>query len=241
MSSFQFKHFSIRQTNAAMKIGTDALLLGSLCTFNDARTLLDIGTGTGVLSMMLAQRFNPDSITALEINSEAVKDARFNFEQSPFKTEFNLLHQDLRVWNTEARFDGIISNPPFFENSSKSESNERNTARHTDDLPFDVLFSACSALLSETGRFWIIVPTTSRESSSMYAEAAQLYLNELIHIHGKLNRPVRIILAFSKQQSIVKERTLTVRDETGNYTNEYIELTRDFHSVDLASRQKGNQ
>ncbi len=241
MSSFQFKHFSIRQTNAAMKIGTDALLLGSLCEFNKSSKLLDIGTGTGVLSMMLAQRFNPSSITALEIDAGAVTDAQFNFDQSPFSTKFKLLHQNLLTWETSDCFDGIITNPPFFENSSKSESEQRNTARHTDDLPFEALLSVCSSLLNDSGCLWMIVPTTSLETILINAEASQLYPNKIIHIHGKLERPVRTILAFSKKKMTLSESVFTVRDEAGNYTTEYIERTHDFHSVDLASRQKNNQ
>ena len=241
MSSFQFKHFSIRQINAAMKIGTDALLLGSLCDFTHSEKLLDIGTGTGVLSMMLAQRFNPSSITALEIDAGAVTDAQFNFDQSLFSTELNLVHQDLRTWNTNERFDGIITNPPFFENSSKSESEQRNTARHTDDLPFEVLLSVCSNLLNDSGCLWMIVPTTALETILINAEASQLFPNKIIHVHGKPNRPVRIILAFTKIKMTFTESVFTVRDEAGNYTTEYIELTRDFHSVDLAIRQRDNQ
>jgi tRNA1Val (adenine37-N6)-methyltransferase len=234
MSSFRFREFSVRQTNAAMKVGTDAMLLGSLCRFISPLRILDIGTGTGVLSLMVAQRFQPDTITAIEIEPSAATDAAFNFSQANFTTCFELIEQDIRNWDTDTLYDGIISNPPFFEQSSKSGSHQRNLARHTDDLPFDDLVRIGARLLSPQGVFWIIVPTASLGTLTSSGEANGLYLQEIIHLHGKPETPVRVIVCFGKERCVPTASVFTIRNADGSYTDAYIALTKAFHAVDLS-------
>ena len=219
-----------------MKVGTDALLLGSLAEFNDPSSLLDLGTGTGVLSLMIAQRYPGLQVTALECDPLASTDARFNFEQEAFPTcSFNLLETDLRVWQSEQTFDAIISNPPYFGNSFKSQNTSRNTARHTDDtLSFSDLVNCVSQCLSEVGLFWVILPHEEQAAFEELCRKTGLFLQKNTTINGKPDHPVRVVLAFSRQQSVCSETMITVRDSTGNYTKEYIQLTREYHAKDLS-------
>jgi tRNA1Val (adenine37-N6)-methyltransferase len=234
MSVFRFREFSIQQTNAAMKVGTDAMLLGALCRFESPASILDIGTGTGVLSLMVAQRFRPEKVTAIEIEPSAVMDAAVNFSRAGFSTSFELIEQDIRQWKTDASFDGIISNPPFFEQSSKSNSHERNLARHTDELPFSDLMRISAKLLAPKGLLWIIVPTAALGTLTDAGETSGLYLQETVHLHGKPDTPVRTIVCFAKEPGEVTESVFIIRNVDGSYTEAYIALTRAFHAVDLS-------
>lgn len=239
MSSFRFKEFDIRQSNSAMKVGTDAMILGSICTFpNPPKTLLDIGAGTGVLSLMLAQRFESTTITAVEIDHSASDDAFYNFNQSPFSDRLNLVTKDIRLLTKLESFDAIISNPPFFENSSKSESHRRNLARHTDNLTYQDLLQLVASHLTSDGFFWVIVPYESFNSLCDLAKANALYTAHSVVIYGKPNKAIRVVVSFSKTESESTIDELTIRDGFGNYTESYIELTRQFHAVDLSDQNK---
>jgi len=233
MKPFGFKHFSIRQTQAAMKVGTDSMLLGALCNFEGASALLDIGTGTGVLALMIAQRFNPETLTAVEMDDLAFEDARENLEKNPFTTKIDLVHTDIRSFNPGKLFDGIITNPPFFENSSQSSNAERNLARHTNELSFEELFTVSSGLLKPSGKLWIILPADSTENNCKTAAKAGLFLQTLISIEGKPGKTVRSVMEFGKTTIPVTSSNFTVRNENGSYTDAYIELTKEFHGVDL--------
>ncbi|ASS48388.1 MAG: hypothetical protein A3D31_08510 [Candidatus Fluviicola riflensis] len=235
MSSFQFKEFAIRQSNSAMKVGTDAMVLGSICTFpKSPKNLLDIGTGTGVLSLMLAQRFKPNTITAVEIDQSASNDALYNFSQSPFSSKLTLVNEDIRFLNTTESFEAIISNPPFFENSSKSDSGQRNLARHTDYLSYLALLQIAASLLTSDGLLWIIVPFESFSLLCNLGKKNGLFVFHSVTINGKPDKPIRMVIAFSKTASASTTAELTIRDNSGNYTESYIDLTRSFHAVDLS-------
>ncbi|MDH4473309.1 MAG: methyltransferase [Fluviicola sp.] len=239
MSSFRFKEFDIRQSNSAMKVGTDAMILGSICTFpKSPKNILDIGTGTGVLSLMLAQRFEPTTITAVEIDQSASDDALFNFSKSPFSSKLNLVNKDIRLLKPGELFDAIISNPPFFENSSKSESDQRNLARHTDNLAYQELLQIVASNLTSDGLFWVIVPYESFHSLCDFGKENAMYVSHSIIIYGKPNKPIRVVIAFSKTAAQSTTSELTIRDDFGKYTEAYIELTRQFHAVDLSDQNK---
>ncbi|MBI3238865.1 MAG: methyltransferase [Flavobacteriia bacterium] len=221
-----------------MKVGTDSMILGSICTFLESpKNILDIGTGTGVLSLMLAQRFEPETITAVEIDEAASKDAQYNFNESNFLTTFNLVTEDIRLMKTDLTFDAIISNPPFFENSSKSLSNQRNLARHTDNLSYIDLLEIVASRLTNSGLFWVIVPYEVFDLLCDIGNDYDLSVFQYITIYGKPDKPIRSVIAFSKSPHQLTTGELTIRDAFGNYTEAYIELTKSFHSVDL-SREK---
>lgn len=233
MSVFQFKHFHIHQANTALKVGTDSMILGSLCNWENPSHLLDIGTGTGVLALMCAQRFAFQSVTGLEISEEAFVDAQINAANNPFPPAISVIRQAVQEYDPGTTFDAIISNPPFFENSSKNHDAQKSLARHTESLSFAELIAAISRLLSTEGKAWMILPHESQEHIMQLGLDHQLFVSDLIHLSGKPERPTRIILAFTKQQAVVCESSLCIRNENGTYTEEYKELTREFHDREL--------
>ena len=158
MSIFKFKRFTIQQSNAALKVGTDAMVLGSLSHWDSPGHLLDVGTGTGVLALMCAQRYNFGNITAIDISKDAIADAIENASNSPFKSSITVLNCSLQDLEGKELFDAIISNPPYFENSMKNANDQLTLARHTDSLSFEELLENIYRLLTANGLAWIIVP-----------------------------------------------------------------------------------
>lgn len=233
MSTFQFKHFSIHQQNTALKVGTDAMLLGSLCEWEKPKRLLDIGTGTAVLVLMCSQRFSFEQIVALEIEPNAAKEAELNAKNSPFPSPITVVLSSVQDYQPEQLFDAIISNPPFFENSLKNENEQLGLARHTDALSYSDLVSNISRLLSENGRAWMILPNSSEDTLAELAKQNKLFINRLIRLEGKPGKHVRTIFSLSKQEQEMIVSRFTIRDETGNYTSEYKVVTREFHDREL--------
>ncbi len=228
---FHFKYFSIHQDHAAQKVGTDAMILGSLCDFQENGLLLDIGTGTGVLSLMLAQRFEPKKIVALEIDSQSIQDAELNFSNSPFITPIDLVHNSIQQFNSDELFDGIISNPPFFNNSTKSKSSSINHARHTDSLSYSELLEGIDRLLKKEGVAWVILPIEEENRWKVEVDKMnELFINEWIVVFGKPKTPKRFICSITRYQTEISRQTLTIRNENETYSEEYISLTSEFHN-----------
>ena len=233
MSVFKFKHFQIQQDHAALKVGTDSMLLGSLCRWDNPKRLLDIGTGTGVLALMCAQRFALHEIIGLEISEPAVVDAQINAGNNPFSTKISILNQAVQEYQSTEGFDAIISNPPFFENSSKNPDDHKSLARHTESLSFTELMQAISRLLTPNGKAWIIVPFESTENLIELAWKNGLFASDLVEISGKPGKLSRAVLAFEKQPITTKLYSLCIRTETGSYTEAYKVLTKEFHDREL--------
>lgn len=233
MSSFQFKYFSIQQSRAALKVGTDAMLLGSLCSWENPKRLLDIGTGTGVLSLMCAQRFSFEEIIAIELDHQALLDAKKNAAQNPFNTPITVFHHNILDFKTEQLFDAIICNPPYFEGSLKNDNQHKAMARHTDVLPFDQLFFKISSLLTKDGSAWFILPLTAIPNCELIWKNFELHVIKRIFIHGKPNKPVRMIVCISKIKKTIQESTFTIRNSNNSYSDAYKELTREFHNRPL--------
>lgn len=230
MSVFNFKHFSVQQTNSAMKVGTDAMLLGSLASNNDPVSILDIGTGTGVVALMLSQRYPGANVKAVEIDELAGEEARSNFNNSPFKERLSLEVVDFLDFQTDERFDLIVSNPPFFKDSLLSPVEQRSKARHAYSLPPEQFLQNVSELLSDTGRVEVIIPSVLGMEWIEIAGAIGLFANRMIWVCGKEGEgPIRLVLSLSKNFSELEEINFTVRDLNSKYTVEYIELTKDFH------------
>lgn len=235
MSTFQFKHFSVSQANATMKVGTDAMLLGSSVDDERPSSILDIGTGTGVIALMLAQRFAEAKVIGLEIDDEACQEAKINFEQSPWKDRLETIHGDILDIQFDDRFDLIVSNPPYYENSLISENERTSRAKHAEFLPVNNLLRKVASILTKNGSFWVIIPSENAESWMHQAELNQLHLQSSISILGKEGQAEkRRILAFAREKREVTSSRLTIRNSEGKYTSEYIELTKDFHDRDLS-------
>ncbi len=233
MSLFHFKEFSIQQDVSAMKVGTDAMILGSLVDANLKVNGLDIGTGTGVLSLMLAQKNKNICINAIEIDVESAKEAELNFQNSSWSNRLRIVHADFRTFFTEIQFDLIISNPPYFENGILNESIRKANSRHEDSLPLQELFQKVAEMLAANGHFWLILPFETAAKWKMKATELKLSCEKEIIIFGKPNLPKRIVLCFSKVGVECEKSSVLIRTENNEYSNEYKELTVDFHGVKL--------
>ena len=160
---FQFKQFRVNQGQCAMKVTLDACLFGALVNVEDSRRILDIGTGTGLLSLMAAQRSSAH-IDAVELDSEAAYQAQQNVDQSPWQHRLQVVHSAVQDLPTGAQYDTIICNPPFFENSLRAPDERRNRARHTDTLSFSQLAESIDQFLENDGMAWVLLPTVSTPS-----------------------------------------------------------------------------
>lgn len=229
MKPFQFKHFSVQQSNAALKVGTDAMILGALCDWENPQHLLDIGTGTGVLSLMAAQRFPFQTITAIDISEQALIDARTNFQNAPFDAEFAAIQTSLQDFACKKQFDAIICNPPYFENSSKNEQEELVIARHTDALPFSILLKRINELLTNNGKAWLIFPADYLKAFEEKLTTTPLHITHEIKIMGKPLKLKRSIVCLEKNNNDRSISYFTIRNEDGTYSEAYKALTIDFH------------
>jgi tRNA1Val (adenine37-N6)-methyltransferase len=230
-SWFQFQQFRIQQDRCAMKISTDAVLLGTLAQCNSPKQILDIGTGTGVIALMLAQRFPEAQVTALEIDPEAAAQAAENFKESPFADRLQLIPTALQDFSTGVSFDLIVSNPPYFPDHLKSSDPKRNLALHTDSLSFEALLSHAGPILSPSGQFWVILPPRQMEDFCKLAEDVLLYPNSKFQIQDAPSKPVhRELVSFSKTNNLtsIQTRICCLKNEGGTYTDDYQQLISGF-------------
>jgi tRNA1Val (adenine37-N6)-methyltransferase len=227
---FQFKHFSISQSNSALKVGTDAMILGALVETTNEKSALDIGTGTGVLALMLAQKNQTILVDAIEIDTASCIDARLNFENSIWNDRLSLIESDFLAHSFSNKYDFIVSNPPFYVDGLKGSDERTNQAKHTNELNFETLFSRVNQLLSMDGTFWLIYPFETHSFVESIARDNELFPSQFVEIQGKPNRSTRVIACFKKMASEVHNEIFVIRDEEGNYSPNYIEATREFHS-----------
>ncbi|WP_091084927.1 tRNA1(Val) (adenine(37)-N6)-methyltransferase [Flavobacterium gillisiae] len=217
-----------------MKIGTDGVLLGAWTpTTNNPSSILDIGAGTGIIALMLAQRSNAEQIDALEIDEEAYEQAMDNFENSPWSDRLFCFHAGLDefVEEPEDEYDVIVSNPPFYSEDYKTESEQRDLARFQDALPFEDLIEAADLLLSENGIFSVIIPFKEEENFVALAKEMELYPIKITRVKGTPTTEIkRSLLVFSRNEIIdfpIDE--LIIETARHIYTPEYIELTKEFY------------
>ena len=231
---FQFKQFSVEQDRCAMKIGTDGVLLGAWTTIeNNPFSILDIGAGTGVIALMLAQRSNAEQIDALEIDEEAYEQSVDNFENSPWSDRLFCFHAGLDefIEEPEDEYDLIVSNPPFYTDDYKSDNEQRDLARFADAMPFEDLIEAADLLLSENGTFAVIIPFKEEQNFLALAKDYELYPLKITRVKGTPTAEIkRSLLAFSRNENVnftIDE--LIIETSRHQYTPEYIELTKDFY------------
>jgi tRNA1Val (adenine37-N6)-methyltransferase len=234
MSKFQFKQFALEQDRCAMKIGTDGVLLGAWTPIqNNPFSILDIGTGTGIIALMLSQRSDAEQIDALEIDDEAYEQATDNFENSPWNDRLFCFHAGLDefVEEPEDEYDLIVSNPPFYTEDYKSENEQRDLARFTDAMPFEELIEAAALLLSENGIFSVIIPFKEEENFIALANECELYPVKISRVKGTPTTEIkRSLLAFNRNENAETEiDELIIETARHIYTSEYIELTKDFY------------
>ncbi|MDQ5929676.1 MAG: tRNA1Val (adenine37-N6)-methyltransferase, partial [Bacteroidota bacterium] len=219
---------------AAMKVGTDGVLLGAWAPIpQNIFSILDIGAGTGLIALMLAQRTNAEQIDALEIDEDAYEQAVENFENSPWGDRLFCYHAGLDefIEEPEDEYDLIVSNPPFYSEDYKTSSEQRDLARFQDALPFEVLVEAADLFLSENGIFALIIPFKEEAKFIALARDFELYPFKITHVKGTPTAEIkRSLLAFTRDSNkIIEQNVLIIENSRHNYTEEYIALTKDFY------------
>ena len=248
--SFDFKHFSLSNEKSAQKVGTDGVLLGAWTSLRgDERHILDVGTGTGVIALMLAQRSSPvvqgeskgsPVIIALDIDAPSAKEAGNNFKASPWAGRMAAYEGDFRGLGSDEThplkflafpYDLIVSNPPYFVDSLKAPDPRRSNARHADSLSFDELNAAAADNLAPEGRLAVILPFAAATAFTRSASACGLFPSRRMQVSTLAGRsPVRILLEFSRSAAGCEEASLAIQDACG-FTESYRSLTRDFYQA----------
>ncbi len=236
MSLFRFKQFSVANDKSAMKVNTDGVLLGACaCLKETDHTVLDVGTGTGCIAMMIAQRLsamglNSFEIDSLDIDPLSVEEAKDNFEHSPWSAHLDVQLISLQSYRPHTSFDLIVSNPPYFSEDLRAPDSRRDMARHSDDsLPVEDLMSFASEYLSREGRLAVIMPVSREIDMMKAAQQYAIYPLRTLRIRSTESRPYsRVIAEFGRYPSEVRQDELTIQTK-GRYTDEYISLTKDYY------------
>ncbi len=226
---FEFKRFRMEQDRCPMKVGTDGVLLGAWFPLQEGCTVLDIGTGTGLVAIMAAQR-GAGRVTAVDIDSDAAGQARANAANSPWADRIDVVCSDIALFNEGFRYDRIVCNPPYFRDSLRSPDSGRNTARHNDSLSFETLSACASRLLADDGRLCLVLPRDAVETFSRCAAAQGLYLfhrTDVVTVPGK--SPKRSLVEFGRSCSGLETDVVSICGPDGKETSEYINLVRDFY------------
>ena len=238
--NFRFKQFEVWHDKCAMKVGTDGVLLGAWCQVEEVRgqtsdvRILDVGTGSGVIALMLAQRCCEAQIDAIDIDPDAVAQAQDNFTRSPWAERLHVHHvafQDVKYQISNFKYDLIVSNPPYFVDSLKNPDQHRHTARHTDTLSYADLLSCAAELLADDGTLALILPAEAENTILNLAQTAGLFPTRLTHVYSKPGKPMkRVLVAFKKGTGLSYETTnFYIESKTSPRSEEYQELTKDFY------------
>lgn len=227
MKPFRFQQFSIHQNKNVFRIGTDGVLLGALSSVEKARKILEVGTGTGLISLMLAQRNKDAEISAIDINIEAVELADANFKKAPFSNRLKVKCIDYKNFPNQEKFDLIICNPPFFE---ENNSEKDTIARQQIELNFENLINKSTEILTTEGIISVIIPALSAQEFILFAEQKHLHLIRKVNIYGIEGGTLkRNILEFSFIQKPLEILDFTIEKSPRKYSQQYLELTKDFH------------
>lgn len=226
---FRFKQFSVRHDRCAMKVGTDGVLLGAWGSVEGKR-ILDIGTGTGLIALMAAQRNSEADVLGIDIDELAVAQARGNVAESPFNRRIECILQDVLTFESEAPFDAILCNPPFFTEDTLPDNRSRALARNNKCLPFPQLIKKVAVLLAENGTFSLIVPSGLAQEIVGLCMENGLHLVRRSQIHTTARKPPRrTLLEFSRQNRSCEMLTLRLVADDGTRSQQYKELTKDFY------------
>ncbi len=229
-SYFRFKQFTVQQAGSAMKVCTDACIQGAFTAgfVKNAPRVLDIGTGTGLLSLMLAQQ-SPAAIDALELDEAAFRQAAANFEASPWQSRLRAIHADVRDFQPGTPYAFIVTNPPFYENDLKSPDSRRNTAMHTTTLDYETLLTAIRRLLAPDGRFSVLLPYTGFQRFREMAEAAGFTLQELLEVRQTTGHGFFRSVGIFGEGGVTHTREMSVYDAQRQYTPGFTALLKDYY------------
>ena len=230
---FKFKKFTIHQDRCAMKVGTDGVLLGAWVSLSrNPISILDIGSGTGLIALQLAQRSIAETIDAIELDDDAYEQSVENFEASSWADRLFCYHASLQefVEEIDDSYDLIVSNPPFYKEEVTSGNKARDNARQNSALPFDVLLKAAEKLLSSNGSFATIIPFKEEKEFCSLALKSNLYANRITRVKGNYNSEVkRSLLQFSFQETTIQEDELVIEISRHEYTTAYQKLISPFY------------
>lgn len=228
MKPFLFKNFAIIQTEKVFRVGTDAVLLGALSTVKDSKNVLEIGSGTGIISLMIAQRNENAKIFAIDINEEAKKLSALNFKNSIYAERLSAERVDFTELKSDKKFDLIICNPPYFEVSPQSDKDA--VARQMVHLNFSQLIINAAFNLEMKGIFSVIIPAENNEQFEEIAIENSLYVSKKIIIFGREDlKPKRLILQFKKEKATAEISEFVIEKSPRKFSDQYLEITKDFH------------
>jgi tRNA1Val (adenine37-N6)-methyltransferase len=229
---FRFKQFEIVQSRSAMRVGTDAVLLAAWVKFNSCKHVLDVGTGTGVIALICAQRCSTALIEAIEIDQGSAEDARVNFEQSPWSERLKIHLGDFLKIATSEKFDLIISNPPYFTHSLRAADPIRNAARHDDYLPSDAFMRHSKGLLKPNGRIALIFPNSEIERWVLDAAAVGLKPVRICHVFTLAHKDAaRVMIEFCFNASDEPEMdSILIQKSPGEPSDAYKQMTTEFYT-----------
>ncbi len=226
---FSFKQFRVFHDKCAMKVGTDGVLLGSWVDCNFAENILDVGTGSGLIALMLAQRSNA-TIEALDIDENACIQARYNVEKSSFHNRIRIIQSDFQTFESEKKYDLIVSNPPYFTNSLQTPDKQRTLARHNQTLPFDILIKKAASLLTSGGKIALILPAETNDLIDKITAKNGLFLCRKTFVSPKPETsPKRILSEYVNVNASAEINHLFIEKERHVYSEEFNALTDEFY------------
>lgn len=231
MSEFRFKNFTVQQERSPLKVNTDAILLGASIQIDTTkRKVLDVGTGNGVIALLLASRFEHIDLTAIDPDKGAFLDALDNFSNSNFAERLRAIHTTIEAFETGQKYDVVVSNPPYFIDAQKSDKQNLNKAKHIDKGAFVLLINNMVQVLSDTGQIWLILPFEIAQETIQHMKNLGLSCNVLLRFHAhpnKLNK--RWVLCFEHQEYALRTNEFYIRNVDGTYHHDYKDLAADYH------------
>ncbi|MBR5086180.1 MAG: methyltransferase [Muribaculaceae bacterium] len=227
---FRFKKFSVLNDKTAMKVGTDGVLLGAWCNVSEAKRVLDVGTGSGVIALMIAQRNNDATIYGIDIDGDSVEEARFNFKNSPWSDRLSAEMFDFNDFKAVLSYDLIVSNPPFFTNGRLPPNSSREQARHNTSLTFSQLISHSAELLSPRGVLAFIAPAENIDEIRRAVVVENFYVSRLAYVVPvEGDSPKRIMIEIGREDVATTAETIIIQSINHEFTPDYVNLTREFY------------
>lgn len=227
---FQFKQFSLAHSRSAQKIGTDSVILGSWLKAEKADTILDVGSGCGLLAFMMAQKFPQAQVLGIELDLASFEESLENCTHSPFKERVSFIQSDFTQWSSHTLFDLIVSNPPYFESGQNTERPARDNARRQKSLSHAILLKQMSQLLTEKGSIYLVLPPFEAANFIDLAHKEGLYLARFCEVKSKADSPTkRCLFSLSRQASRTQNEELILYSEDGSRHPQHAKLTHDFY------------
>ncbi|NBO60683.1 MAG: hypothetical protein EBU82_06905 [Flavobacteriia bacterium] len=237
LAKFRFKHFTIYHNQDSFSVGTDAMVLGALVQGQNPGRILDAGSGSGVLGLMAAQKFNLSQIDCVEIDEKAFLECQENVRKSPFQDRVTAVHSNLLEYQPQELYTTIVTNPPYY--STDNFSNPRNQReKHLSTEELHAWFAHCIQLLAPHGTLWFIAPVSITKVVNKLIQRLETYVHHEVQIQNQHDRPVRTVYGISKQSNPKKNTLLKLRNSDGSYSDEYIDLTAEFHGITLQKQPK---